>query len=89
MISEEKKKRAKELGMEPEVVFKTLSDRMICGVQIEDTNETIFEISGYDLQIKFNRDKLNNVADIENMLDGIKDLFRELVLKDLLKTNEE
>ena len=89
MISEEEKKRAKELGMEPEVVFKTLSDRMIYGVQIEDTNETIFEISGYDLQIKFNRDKLNNVADIENMLDGIKDLFRELVLKDLLKTNEE
>ena len=89
MISEEEKKRAKELGMEPEVVFKTLSDRMIYGVQIEDTNETIFEISGYDLQIKFNRDKLNNVADIENMLDGIKDLFRELVLKNLLKTNEE
>ena len=55
----------------------------------EDTHETIMEISGYDLQINFNRDKLQNIADIESMLDGLKDLFRRVVMQDLLESNVE
>ena len=47
------------------------------------------EISGYDLQINFNRDKLQNIADIESMLDGLKDLFRRVVMQDLLESNVE
>lgn len=51
MISEEEKQQARAMGLEPEVVFNTLSDRAVYAVQTEDTHETIFEISGYDLQI--------------------------------------
>ena len=61
----------------------------ILAVQTEDTHETIMEISGYDLQINFNRDKLQNIADIESMLDGLKDLFRRVVMQDLLESNVE
>lgn len=81
MITEEEKQQAKMAGLEPEVVFNTLSDRVVCAVMTEDTHETIMEISGYDLQFKFNRDKLKNIADVESLLDGIKDLFRQIVMK--------
>lgn len=84
MVSEEEKKQAMEMGLEPEVVFNTISDRTVYAVQTEETHETIFEISGYDLQIKFNRDKLRDIAEIESMLEGVKDLFRKIVMKDLL-----
>ena len=57
--------------------------------QAQSTHETIMEISGYDLQINFNRDKLQNIADIESMLDGLKDLFRRVVMQDLLESNVE
>ena len=83
MVTEEEKQQAKSIGLEPEVVFNTISDRRILAVQ------TIMEISGYDLQINFNRDKLQNIADIESMLDGLKDLFRRVVMQDLLESNVE
>lgn len=85
MTTEEEKQQAKMAGLEPEVVFNTLSDRVVCAVMTEDTHETIMEISGYDLQFKFNRDKLKNIADVESLLDGIKDLFRQIVMKNLLE----
>ena len=88
-LTEEEKQQAQSIGLEPEVVFNTLSDRRILAVQTEDTHETIMEISGYDLQINFNRDKLQNIADIESMLDGLKDLFRRVVMQDLLESNVE
>jgi len=66
------------------VVFNAMSDRRVFAVMTEETNETIMEISGYDLQVKFDRDKLKDISDIESMLDGIKDLFRRLVMEDLL-----
>lgn len=84
MITEEEKDKARALGLEPEVVFNTLSDLIVLAVKTEDTHETIMEISGYDLQVKFDRDKLQNVADIESLLDGIKELFRRMILNDLL-----
>ena len=84
MVTEEEKQQAQSIGLEPEVVFNTLSDRRILAVQTEDTHETIMEISGYDLQIN-----LQNIADIESMLDGLKDLFRRVVMQDLLESNVE
>lgn len=85
MVSEEEKQKAHSMGLEPEVVFNTLSDRRILAVQTEETHETIMEISGYDLQVKFNRDKLKDIADVESLLDGLKDLFRKLVMEELLE----
>lgn len=87
---ETKENEKKPISYEPEVVFNALSDRRVLAVMTEDSNETIMEISGYDLQIKFNRDKLKDVADIENMLDGLKDLFRRVVMENLLeKTTDD
>lgn len=89
MPSEEEIQKSKELGLEPEVVFNTLSDLRIFGVKDEETNESLFEMVGYDLQIKFNRDKLKSIDDVETLLDGIKDLFRKMIMEDLLDTNNE
>ena len=44
MVTEEEKQQAKSIGLEPEVVFNTISDRRILAVQTEDTHETIMEI---------------------------------------------
>lgn len=88
-MTEEEKAKAKAMGLEPEVVFNTLSDRRILSVKLEDTDENIFEIAGYDLQIKFNRNKLRDVPSIEALLDGIKDLFRKLIMQDLLEEEKE
>lgn len=88
MATEEEKNLAQSIGLEPEVAFNTLSDRRIWAVQTEDTHETIMEISGYDLQIKFNRDKLTSIEDIEGMLDGLKNLFRQVVMENLLEKAE-
>lgn len=88
MVTEAEKKQAREMGLEPEVVFNTLSDRRILAVQTEETHETIMEISGYDLQIKFNRDKLKSIEDIESLLEGLKSLFKQMVMEDLLDNKE-
>lgn len=88
MVTEAEKRRARDMGLEPEVVFNTLSDRRILAVQTEETHETIMEISGYDLQIKFNRDKLKSIEDIESLLEGLKSLFKQMVMEDLLGNKE-
>lgn len=78
---------AKQITNEPEVVFNALSDRRVFGVKSEEDGEMVFEISGYDLQVKFNRDKLQSVEEIEGTLDGVKDMFRKLIMADLLNKN--
>lgn len=88
MVTETEKRQAREMGLEPEVVFNTLSDRRILAVQTEETHETIMEISGYDLQIKFNRDKLKSIEDIESLLEGLKSLFKQMIMEDLLGNKE-
>lgn len=75
------------ISNEPQVVFNAMSDKRVFGVKSEETDEVILEISGYDLDIRFNRDKMRNIEDIEGVLDGLKDLFRQLILDDLLKDN--
>lgn len=83
-----KDNKKEKITNEPEVVFNALSDKRIFGVKSEDDGTMIFEISGYDLQIKFNRDKLQTVEEIEGTLEGIKDVFRNLIMADLLNKNE-
>lgn len=82
------KNKETQFSNEPEVVFNAMSDKRIFGVKSEEDGTMVFEISGYDLQIKFNRDKLQSVEEIEGVLEGIKDVFRKLILQDLLDKNE-
>ena len=70
------------LENEPEVVFNSQSDRRFFSVKSED--ETMMEISGYDLDVRFNRNVIKTVQDVESLLDGIKDLFRKIIMEDLI-----
>lgn len=76
------------MSVEPEVVFNALSDRRICTVAMSN-GETLFEISGYDLRIVWDKSKLKSLDDVENMLEGVKELFRKLVIEDLLPDSEK
>lgn len=84
----EENKETVQFSNEPEVVFNAMSDKRIFGVKSEEDGMMVFEISGYNLQIKFNRDKLQSVEEIEGTLEGIKDVFRKLILQDLLDKGE-
>lgn len=86
---EEEKKQAEQTSNEPEVVFKALSDRQRYQIKTEDDLYTVMEISGYDLNIRWNRDLLKDIADVESLLDGLKDMFRQLIMKDLLENPKE
>lgn len=72
------------LENEPEVVFNSQSDRRFFSVKSEDGKETMIEISGYDLDVRFNRNVIKTIQDIESLLDGIKDLFRKIIMEDLI-----
>lgn len=72
------------LENEPEVVFNSQSDRRFFSVKSEDEKETMMEISGYDLDVRFNRNVIKTVQDVESLLDGIKDLFRKIIMEDLI-----
>ena len=75
---------------EPTVEFKYYSDRIAFTVKNPEINKILLEISGYDLQINFNMEYINNVDDVEAMVSGIGDMFRDMIMNQLLshKQNE-
>lgn len=73
---------------EPVVTFKALSDITRLGVVTPDGAE-LMNICGYGLKININRDMINSVDDVEALLDGIKDLYRKLVMDSLLSGKQE
>lgn len=77
----------KEISEERQISFKEIDDLTSFTVKTED-GKALFYISGYGLTVNFNRDMLNSVEDVEAMLDGIKDLFRKMVMKSLLPDNK-
>lgn len=70
---------------EPTVKFKLITDRNVMNVINEDIKEPLVEISGYDLQIRFNMQYLKSVEDIDAACKGISDLFRQTILEKLLE----
>lgn len=70
---------------EQTVTFKLLSDRSVMEVRSEVANVSVAEISGYDLQVKFNMQYINSVDDIENLLEGMKMLFRKMLLTQIME----
>lgn len=71
------------------VEFKMLSDRTVYQVLSERNKEVMVEISGYDLQIKFNLEHINSVQDIEAATGGLTQLFREIITEQLLKHKQK
>ena len=74
---------------EPEVKFKIVSDKKVMNIINADINEVLVEISGYDLQIKFNMQYLKSVEDIEAACSGIADLFRDTITEKLLEYRKQ
>lgn len=69
---------------EPHVEFKLISDRSVCKIVNPEIQKTLVEISGYDLQINFNLEFLNSIEDIEAAIEGLGNLFRDIIMKQLL-----
>lgn len=73
---------------EPRVEFRLISDRSVFNVINQEIQKTLVEISGYDLQIKFNLEYLNSIADVEAAIDGLSKLFREIIMEKLLEDKQ-
>lgn len=87
-MTKEEIEKLNEMTEEPTVIFKLISDKRALAVETEDEHYRIMEISGYDLNVSFNRDLLKSIEDVENLLDGLKEMFRRLIMKDLLENPE-
>ena len=70
---------------EPKIEFLVISDRGLLAIKNPDINKNLVEISGYDLQVNFNMEYLNSIEDVESAVNGISDLFRELIMEKLLE----
>ncbi|MBO6254683.1 MAG: hypothetical protein J6O49_13715 [Bacteroidaceae bacterium] len=70
---------------EPKIEFKVISDRGLFAIKNPDIQKNLVEISGYDLQVNFNMEYLNSIDDVEAAVNGISDLFRELIMEKLLE----
>ena len=71
-------------GSEPTVTFKLESDRDLFEVLNPHNNESMVKISGYDLQFWFNTRHLKSVEDIEMACNGLHQLFRDLIIQQIL-----
>lgn len=74
---------------EPRVEFKSISDRTIFKIVNDSINENLVEISGYDLQINFNMEYINSVEDVEAAVEGIGNLFRQIIMDKLLEHKKQ
>ena len=70
--------------MEEQVKFNAHSDRMVYGVSSEDGEDMLVEISGYDIQTKFNLDRINSLDDAENACAALADVFFKALFESLL-----
>lgn len=71
-------------GPEPTVTYRLQSDLDHWVIKNKEGGEAVIEITGYDLQARFNTKYLKTVEDIEAACNGIHNLFRELILESLL-----
>ena len=71
---------------EPKVEFRMFSDRMWLKIVSDDPNvsEPYAIINGYDLSFNFNFKLIKSLEDVEMVIDGIADMFRQKLLAELL-----
>lgn len=73
---------------EPEVTFKMIQGRVFLRVSNPDIEEPLFELSGYDLRIRFNFAYIKSLEDVEIASAAIGDLFKNMILEELLGKNK-
>ena len=69
--------------IEEQVTFKAHSDKMCYGVS-GDNEEMLVEISGYDLNTRFNLDKINSLEDAEDACAALSTVFFKALCEQLL-----
>lgn len=74
---------------EPKVQFKFITDRTMFTVRSEEIDQPLVEISGYDLQIKFNMEFIKSLEDTEAAVQGLAELFRKIILSQALSEKNE
>jgi len=73
---------------EGEVTFRERSDLTIFQIVDEQTNTPLGYISGYALDIRFNLSEIKSTERIEQFLEGVKKMFREIMLKQAFSANK-
>lgn len=74
---------------EPTVEFKYISDRGAFTIKNPEIGKVLVEISGYDLQVNFNMEYINNIDDVEAAVTGVSDLFRQIIMDKLLEYKQK
>ena len=63
------------------IQFRERSDLTIFQIVDEQTNTPLGYISGYALDFKFNLSEMRSTERVEQFLDGVKKMFREIILR--------
>lgn len=71
------------------VKFRESSDLTIFQIVEEKSRKPMMVISGYGLEIKFNMGELRTTERIEQLLGGLSDLFRTLIVKQALTKSDK
>lgn len=74
---------------EPTVEFRSITDRTAFLIVNPEIQQTLVEISGYDLLINFNMEYINSIEDVEAAVGGIGDLFRRSIMDKLLEHKKQ
>ena len=74
---------------EPLVSFRERGDYTIYQIIDKDTGVVLAYIGGYALDFSFNTKKLNSTSKIEQCLEGIKKLFREIIVDKILNNDKK
>lgn len=74
---------------EPTATFRLESDRDLYEIRNPEINESLIKITGYDLQFWFNPKHLKSVEAIEAACNGIHNLFRELIMEQMLNQSKQ
>ena len=73
------------LENEPTETFKRLTDLSVFQIVDQQSGKIMGIISGYALQINFNREVITCTADVEQCAEGIKKLFYGIIMDQLLE----
>ena len=69
---------------EPLEVFRNLTDLTVFQINDKETGKPMCIISGYSLQIKFNREAITSVAEVEQCAEGLKKMFYNIIMDQLI-----
>ena len=73
---------------EKKVEFNEITGKTVYAVTNEDTGVTMAEITGYDIEVKFNMEAINTIEEIDATVSGIASIFKDLLLNNMLEVGK-